>query len=108
MVAATVYETVYNVQQAPLETATAILQWVGPAIGLTILILATWEVILVLAQRYKERRNREEREAGRKEGREEGRKEERARWEAWLKRRDEAIRNNLPFDEPNPAEGDRG
>ena len=41
MVAATVYETVYNVQQAPLETATAILQWVGPAIGLTITILAT-------------------------------------------------------------------
>ena len=100
MVAATVYETVYNVQQAPLETATAIVHWVGPAIGLTITILATWEVILVFAQRYRERRDRE--------AREEGRKEERARWEAWLKRRDEAIRNNLPFDEPSPAEGDEG
>ena len=100
MVAATVYETVYNVQQAPLETATAIVHWVGPAIGLTITILATWEVILVFAQRYRERRDRE--------AREEGRKEERARWEAWLKRRDEAIRNNLPFGEPSPAEEDEG
>lgn len=100
MITATVYETVYNVQQAPLEIATAILQWVGPAIGLTITILATWEVFLVFAQRYRERRDRE--------AREEGRKEERARWEAWLKRHDEAIRNNLPFDEPNPAERDRG
>ena len=102
LVAAAVYETLYNVKQAPLETSTAIIQWVGPAIGLTIAILATRGVILVLAQRYRERRNREEREAGRKEGI----KQERARWEAWLKRRDEAIRSNLPFDGPNPAEGD--
>ena len=55
---------------------------------------------MVFAQRYRERRDRE--------AREEGRKEERARWEAWLKRRDEAIRNNLPFGEPNPAEEDKG
>ena len=59
---------------------------------------------MVLARRYRERRNREEREAGRKEGI----RQERARWEAWSKQRDEAIRNNLPFDEPNPAEVDGG
>lgn len=108
LAAATIYEAVYNVRESPLETATAIVQWVGPAIGLTITILATWEVILVFAQRYRERRDREAREEGIEQGRKEGAEEERARWEAWLKRRDEAIRNNLPFDEPNPAERDQG
>ena len=33
-----------------------------------------------------------------------GKKEERQRWEAWLKRREDAEANNLPFDEPPPSE----
>ncbi len=33
-----------------------------------------------------------------------GRQQERQRWEAWLKRRDEAEVNGLPFDEPPPSE----
>ena len=43
-------------------------------------------------------------EEGRKEGHQEGRQAERAEWEAWLKRRDEAEANNLPFDEPPPSQ----
>ena len=42
-------------------------------------------------------------ERGREEGREEGRQAERAEWEAWLARRNEAEANNLPFDEPPPS-----
>jgi hypothetical protein len=37
------------------------------------------------------------------QGREEGRMEERAEWEAWLTRRNEAEANNLPFDELPPS-----
>ena len=37
-------------------------------------------------------------------GREEGRQAERAKWEAWLKRRSEAEANQLPFDEPPPSQ----
>ena len=33
-----------------------------------------------------------------------GRKEANQRWEAWLKRRDEAEANNQPFNEPPPSE----
>ena len=43
-------------------------------------------------------------ERGREEGREEGRQAERAKWEAWLKRRSEAEANQLPFDEPPPSQ----
>ena len=35
-----------------------------------------------------------------------GKEEERQRWQAWLKRRDEAQANNQPFDEPAPSEED--
>ena len=50
---------------------------------------------MVFAERYKARRY--------EEGREEGRKERDAQWEAWLKRRDVALANNQPFDEPPPS-----
>ena len=38
------------------------------------------------------------------QGRVEGRAEERAEWEAWLMRRNEAEANNQPFDEPPPSQ----
>ena len=42
-------------------------------------------------------------EEGREQGREEGRMEERTAWEAWLRRRDAAETNQVPFDEPPPS-----
>lgn len=42
-------------------------------------------------------------EQGREEGREEGRMKERAEWEAWLRRRDDAEANGIPFNEPPPS-----
>jgi hypothetical protein len=35
-----------------------------------------------------------------------GKGEERQRWEAWIKRRDEAQANNQPFNEPSPSQED--
>ena len=102
IVAAAVYEIGYNTSDTPQETLIAVVQWVGPAIGSTLIILATREVILVLAQRYRDRRDREVRE----EALAEGRDIERARWKLWLERREDALRNNRPFNEPNPAEED--
>ena len=52
------------------------------------------EGIEMLAERYLRRRYQEGREAERKELNE--------AWEAWLKRRDEAMANNQPFNELPP------
>ena len=95
MAAAVWYEVWHRGSDSPLETAAAVIRWVGPAIALAVAILAYREVIMVFAERYKAKRY--------KEGREEGRRERDALWEAWLKRRDSALANNQPFDEPPPS-----
>ena len=38
------------------------------------------------------------------QGRQQGRTEEREKWIAWLRRRDEAQTNDIPFDEPMPSD----
>ena len=43
-------------------------------------------------------------EKGREQGRREGREEERRRWQAWVRRGEEARAAGLPFDEPPPSE----
>ncbi len=43
-----------------------------------------------------------------KELKEQGRQEERAEWDAWLRRRNEAEANNRPFDEPPPSQRQQG
>ncbi len=40
---------------------------------------------------------------GRKEGLAEGEERANQRWQAWLRRRDEAEANGLPFNEPPPS-----
>ena len=95
MAAAVRYEVWHRGSDSPLETAAAVIRWVGPAIALAVAILAYREVIMVFAERYKAKRY--------KEGREEGRRERDALWEAWLKRRDSALANNQPFEEPPPS-----
>ena len=51
----------------------------------------------------RERKRRRRLEEEHRQGLEEGRREERARWMAWLDRREAAIRENRPFDEPPPG-----
>ena len=49
----------------------------------------------------------EGREEGRVEGHEEGRMAERAEWEAWLLRRDDAEANRVPFNDPPPSQSSK-
>lgn len=66
----------------------------GSASTFAIIIEGGGYTVLLIPKRIKELKD-----AGRKEGR----AEERAAWEAWLSRRQEAEANNLPFDEPPPS-----
>ena len=54
---------------------------------------------MVVAEGYKPTRFKE----GHEEGLQEDRRERDAQWEAWLKRRDAALANRQPFDEPPPS-----
>jgi hypothetical protein len=53
-----------------------------------------WEVGMVLASLYKQKRYEEVRQ--------EARKEEARKWRAWLDRKTQAEQQGLPFDEPAP------
>ncbi len=55
---------------------------------------------MVLADRLRAKRYEE----GRQEGLREGRQEANAEWEQWMRERDNALRNNLPFNIPSPSE----
>ncbi len=67
--------------------------------------------IMVLTSRIREALRREGRNEGLREGRNEGlregRNEERARWEDWNSRREEAQAQGKPFNEPPPSQSDR-
>ena len=108
-----VYETAVNDKDAIYETWTAI--WatssrMAPAWVVVSLILAEvgdWSMVLAEIFREKRRKEQERRiQEASSQARGEGRAELQARWEAWLKRREEAEKNNLPFDEPPPSLND--
>ncbi len=81
------------------------------AIGIGLLAALTWEVIRcamvifypILKKSLMEQGRQEGLNEGLKEGREEGREEVQEAWEAWNKRREEALANNQPFDESPPS-----
>ncbi len=56
-----------------------------------------------LIEKRKEEGRQQGLEEGREKGLEEGREEERLRWIGWNRRREEAERNDEPFDEPPPG-----
>lgn len=93
-------EVINNTTDGWLETVIAIARGMEPLV----IVLTAATVILVegysmLAERYLRRRYRE----GRAEGREAGRVEERRRWVAWNERRQQALDEGRPFDEPPPS-----
>ena len=51
---------------------------------------------MVLAKRLRSKRY--------EEGRQEGLREADREWEQWVRERDNALRNNLPFNTPSPSE----
>ena len=94
------YEIGYNERDSLLDTIVAIGQGAGSAVAVTIVILASMEVAMVFAERYRQRRFQE----GRQEGRQEGIEQERRAWEAWNERRMQAEANGEPFDEAPPSQ----
>ena len=57
---------------------------------------------MVLADMFREKRAREK-QRREEEAMAQGRAHVQALWESWLKRREDAERNNLPFNEPPPS-----
>ena len=102
------YELGVADSDSPIETAVGIGQGVSAAVAIAIFILAWWEVIMVIARRINERRDRtmleRGREEGREEGREKGREETAGEWTAWLERMREAQKEGREFTEPAPSE----
>ena len=93
-------EVINNTADGWLETVIAIARGMEPLV----IVLTAATVILVegysmLAERYLKRRYRE----GHVEGRVEGRVEERQRWMDWNERRQQALDEGRPFDEPPPS-----
>ena len=71
----------------------------GASLGIALFAALSWELIkpmVLFAPMLKKKFINQ--------GREEGREEANQRWEAWLKRRDEAEANGQPFNEPPPSE----
>jgi hypothetical protein len=90
------------------------------SIGIGLSAALTWEIgryVMVLAAMLKrkleeearqrriaaETRLNELREEGRQEGRQEGQQEVQTAWESWNRRREVAMANSLPFNEPPPS-----
>lgn len=97
------YEIGYNEQDSLLNTVAAIVQWIGTAVAVTIAILASVEVLMIFAERYRQRRFEEGRQEGMQEGIREGLEEAHLAWSAWNERRLQAEANGEPFDEPPPS-----
>ena len=98
------YEIGYNGKDSLLDAIVAIAQGVSTAVAVTIAALASVEVVMIFAERYRQRRFREGREEGREEGRQVGMEEAHQAWEAWNERRLQAEANGEPFNEPPPAQ----
>ena len=89
------YEVAYRVEDTLPETILAIGRGFSTAIAVTLTAVATWEVAAMFAEKYRARRF--------KEGREAGREETHKAWEAWYERLKTALDRNEPFDEPPPS-----
>ena len=74
------YEIFLIDDDSGLETLLAVIQWTGSSVAVTVIIIATFEVIM-LAARYNQRRFNEGIEQGMEKGREEGREEGRKRYD---------------------------
>ena len=59
MAMASIYEVVIEDKDSPRDTLVAILYWLSPSAVLSVAILGTREAIMVLAERYRKRRDEE-------------------------------------------------
>ena len=90
-------------QRGPVSVISLLAIVSAAAAGIALFAALSWEVLramVLLAPMLKKWIE----ERARQEGLAEGEERANQRWKAWLKRRDEAEANNLPFDEPPPSE----
>ena len=88
------YELFYRTVAWP-KTAAAIALGMAASVAITILLMATGDVILLISERYKERRYQE--------GLAEGEAKMARRWQDWNNRRLAAESRGEQFEEPPPA-----
>ena len=86
----TIYEIFFVDTDSVSETFAAIQQGVGTAVAIAVYVQAWLEVMMVLARQINESRDRNIREANNRA------------WREWLERRDKALAEGQPFDEPAP------
>ena len=100
------YELFYRTVAWP-KTAAAIALDMAAAVAITILLMATGDVILLISERYKERRYQEGMAKGLAEGEVKGLAEGAAKmarkWQDWNNRRLAAEARGEQFDEPPPV-----
>ena len=92
------YELFYRTVAWP-KTAAAIALDMAAAVAITILLMATGDVILLISERYKERRYQE----GVAKGLAKGAAKMARKWQDWNNRRLAAESLGEQFDEPPPA-----
>ena len=102
------YEVSYETGDSWTGTIKAIGEGMSSAVSVTFIIFATVEgaaymVLALMRLRKLKEENEEKLEEGLQKGLKQGRQEERERWEAWLRRGEEARADGLPFDEPPPS-----
>ena len=99
-------DTLYDTLKAIWTTSSQMVPaWV--VFSLILAELGDWTMVLAEMFREKRRKDQEQRaQEERAQGRAEGSAQTQAQWQAWLKRREEAEKNNLPFNEPTPSPED--
>ena len=83
------YEIFINRSDTGLQTAVASAVGMAIATGITLLLVATWEVFMVLVRRYNARRLAD--------AKKEGQKTERKRWQAWYDSLSEEVKAQQPL-----------
>ena len=90
------YEIFINRSDSGLQTVVAVAFGMAAATGITLLLVGTWEVLMVLARRLNERRLAE--------ARKEALLAERQRWQAWYNNLPKEVREQQP--PPPPSQED--
>jgi hypothetical protein len=65
------YETLYKTGDSWSETILGIGQGIGSSVAVSIAVVSTWEVVLLLSERYRQKRYNEGKSEGKSEGKNE-------------------------------------
>ena len=72
------YEILYNTGDTGLETAVAIAQGMAASLAISIIVVSTWEVLLLPSEKYRQKRFNQGKEEGIQEGLQKGKIQGRA------------------------------